>query len=151
MGDTGLLVIFTCNHCPYAIAIWERLIALYEDATKQGINMLAINPNIHPDYPTDSPEAMLNKIQEWNIPFPYLVDQTQATAKAYQAQCTPDLYLLNSKHELVYHGRLDDNWQEPSKVSTQELKLAFAALTEGAPIPSPQHPSLGCSIKWHHA
>lgn len=150
-GSKGLLIVFTCNHCPYAIAIWERLIALSHWAKPLGINTVAINPNIHPNYPADAPDAMINKIKEWGIPFPYLVDADQTVATAFQAQCTPDLYLLNAEHELVYHGRLDDNWQEPERVSKEDLKEAIKALSENAPINSVQYPSMGCSIKWTHA
>ena len=76
-GKKGLLVAFTCNHCPYAVAVWPRLIKLARHAHELGINIVAINPNIHPDYPEDAPEKMKNKIREWGISFPYLVDETQ--------------------------------------------------------------------------
>ena len=150
-GSKGLLVVFTCNHCPYAIAIWERLIELSKWAKPLGINTVDVNPNINPSYPDDSPEAMLKKIDEWGIPFPYLVDTDQSVAKSFQAQCTPDLYLLNADHELVYHGRLDDNWQQPDLVTKQELKAAIEALSQDRAISSTQLPSMGCSIKWNNA
>ena len=148
MGAKGLLVVFTCNHCPYAIAIWERLITLSNWAKVQGIFTVAVNPNIHPGYPDDAPDKMKQKITDWKIPFPYLVDESQDTAKSYNAQCTPDLYLLDSNHHLVYHGRLDDNWKEPNKVTREELKNAIASLSSGKPVVTPQYPSMGCSIKW---
>ena len=147
-GPKGLLVAFTCNHCPYAQAVWPRLIQLAKEASKLGINTAGINPNIHPDYPDDSPEHMKEKIKEWGIPFPYLVDETQEVARAFQAQCTPDLYLFDSTHKLVYHGRLDDNWKEEAKVNKKELKEAMEHLTAGKPISQTQFPSMGCSIKW---
>ena len=81
MGEKGLLILFTCNHCPYAIAVWKRLINLSKFAKEKGIETVAINPNINPEYPDDSPEKMKKKIDEWNIPFPYLVDEKQETAK----------------------------------------------------------------------
>jgi len=148
MGEKGLLIVFTCNHCPYAIAIWERLIALSKWAKPLGVSTIAVNPNIHPNYPDDSPEKMQEKIVAWRIPFPYLVDDSQEIAKAYHAQCTPDLYLLDSKHRLVYHGRLDNNWKEPEKVTQQELRDAIAAFSAGQNITATQYPSMGCSIKW---
>lgn len=151
MGSKGLLVVFTCNHCPYAIAIWERLIALSKWAQPQGINTVAINPNINPNYPDDSPEAMLTNITKWEIPFPYLVDADQDVARSFQAQCTPDLYLLNDLHELIYHGRLDDNWQHPHDVTNEDLKSAMTALLHGDVISTSQFPSMGCSIKWNNA
>ena len=151
IGNKGLLIVFTCNHCPYAIAIWERLIALSHWAKPLSINTVAINPNINPNYPDDSPEAMAKKITEWGIPFPYLVDPKQETARDYQAQCTPDLYLLNGHNELAYHGRLDDNWQQPDLVTKQKLKEAMTALSQDKPITVTQYPSMGCSIKWNDA
>ncbi len=150
MGNKGLLIVFTCNHCPYAIAIWPRLIKLAAYAKNLGIHTVAINPNINPAYPEDAPEKMVEKIAEWGIPFPYLVDRSQIVANAYQAQCTPDLYLLNKQQQLVYHGRLDDNWKEPQKVTREELKLAIDALANGTNISTEQFPSMGCSIKWNN-
>lgn len=147
-GKKGLLLAVTCNHCPYAQAIWPRLIRLADYAKEIGVNTVAVNPNIHPDYPEDAPDQMKNKIEEWKITFPYLVDDTQALARQLKAQCTPDLYLYNSKQELVYHGRLDDNWQNEKAVKREELKEAINCLVSGKPIPENQHPSMGCSIKW---
>ncbi len=150
-GLKGLLVAFTCNHCPYAIAIWPRLIALSKEAKKWGVKTVAINPNIHPDYPDDAPDMMHNKIHEWGIPFPYLIDETQDVARAFKAQCTPDLYLFDSNHNLAYHGRLDDNWKDESKVTCEELKEAIANLATGKRPNTKQFPSMGCSIKWKTA
>lgn len=147
-AQKGLLLVFTCNHCPYAIAVWPRLIRLTEDARKLGINAAAINPNINPDYPDDSPENMKKNIKTLGIDFPYLVDETQDVARAFQAQCTPDIYLFNNEHKLVYHGRIDDNWQDETKVSRHELKEAIENLAHGKPISTKQVPSMGCSIKW---
>ena len=123
MGKKGLIIYFTCNHCPYALAIWPRIIELYKYSKKLGINSIAVNPNIHPDYPADSPEEMKKKVSEWNIPFPYLIDENQETTKQYQAQCTPDIYLLNSKNELIYHGRLDDNWKKRKRCNQTRTKI----------------------------
>lgn len=148
MGPNGLMIVFTCNHCPYALAIWPRLIELYPFAQDLGISMVAINPNINPAYPDDSPQKMLEKKSAWRIPFPYLVDHTQTVAKNYQAQCTPDLYLLDQNSALAYHGRLDDNWKFPESVTREDLKEAMILLAEGKPAPRIQYPSMGCSIKW---
>lgn len=148
MGLRGLLVVFTCNHCPYAIPQWLRLIAISQIAKPLGINTVAINPNIHPDYPEDDPTQMIAKIRDWHIPFPYLVDSTQTVAAQFKAQCTPDIYLFSHESVLVYHGRLDDNWKDASKVTREELKDAIIALGNGTPISTIQHPSMGCSIKW---
>ena len=147
-GSKGLLVAFTCNHCPYAIAVWPRLIRLSKFAKTLGVNTVGINPNIHPGYPEDAPPRMKEKIKELGIEFPYLIDETQEIAKAFQAQCTPDLYLFDSTRKLVYHGRFDDNWKEESKVTKQELKEAIQNLVAGKLIVKKQYPSMGCSIKW---
>lgn len=147
-GSKGLLVVFTCNHCPYAKAVWPRLIRIAQYAKPLGINTVAINPNVHPDYPEDAPGEMKKKIKEWGITFPYLVDETQDIARAFKAQCTPDPFLFNASKKLVYHGRVDDNWQDESKVKHQELKNAITALVEGKQIAPDQYPAMGCSIKW---
>ena len=147
-GPKGLLVIFTCNHCPYAKAVWPRTIRLAQYAKGLGINTVAINPNINPDYPEDAPEVMKQKIKEWGIPFPYLIDETQEIARKYKAQCTPDIYLFDEKKNLAYHGRVDDNWQDESKVTKEELKEAITNVAAGKPAAAKQYPSIGCSIKW---
>ena len=147
-GERGLVVVFTCNHCPYAIAVWPRVVRLAKYFKGMKINTIAINPNINPNYPDDSPENMKKKIKELGIDFPYLVDEAQHVAKAFKAQCTPDIYFFGKDRTLVYHGRIDDNWKEESKVTRQELKEAIAALGSDKPINQLQHPSMGCSIKW---
>ncbi|MGH2568464.1 MAG: thioredoxin family protein, partial [Bacteroidota bacterium] len=133
-GQQGLLVVFTCNHCPYAKAVWPRTIKLAEYAKGLGINTVGINPNIHPDYPEDAPEVMKQRIADWGITFPYLIDDTQQIAAAFKAQCTPDIYLFNRERKLVYHGRVDDDWQDESSVKREELKEAIQNLAAGKPL-----------------
>ncbi|EKR71281.1 thioredoxin family protein [Leptospira noguchii] len=147
-GSTGLLLIVTCNHCPYAQAIWPRLIRFAGEILSLGVRTVAINPNIHPDYPDDSPEMMLVKIKEWEISFPYLVDESQEVAKKLKAMCTPDIYLYDGEQRLYYHGRMDDNWKNEKQVSRKELEYAVHQLVKGNPAPINQMPSMGCSIKW---
>jgi peroxiredoxin len=149
MGVNGMVVVFTCNHCPYALAIWDRLIHLSLYAQSLGISVVAVNPNINPKYPQDSPEKMQALILDRSLPFPYLVDTLQKTARSYKAQCTPDIFLLRSNYRLFYHGRLDDNWQSPEKVTVHDLKNAIQHLSQQLAHPSPQYPSMGCSIKWN--
>ncbi|RAP28487.1 thioredoxin family protein [Candidatus Marinamargulisbacteria bacterium SCGC AG-414-C22] len=148
MGDKGLIILFTCNHCPYAKAIWGRVIELAKRVQPAGVNTVAINPNINPGYPADSPENMLKLIHDFDLPFPYLVDKDQQIAKEYQAQCTPDIYVVTPDMRLFYHGRLDDNWQNESRVMSQDLLKAVDCLVQNQPSPSPQFPAMGCSIKW---
>ena len=150
-GERGLLVVFTCNHCPYAIAVWPRAIRLAKYAKGMRINTIAINPNIHPDFPEDSSENMKKKIKELAIDFPYLVDEAQDVARSFRAQCTPDIFLFNKNQELVYHGRIDDNWQDESKITREELKEALNNHAAGLPVSAKQMPSMGCSIKWRES
>ena len=147
-GDKGLVVIFTCNHCPYAKAIWSRLIDLANQFMPKGVGFVAINPNSHPDYPEDSPENMAHLAKEYSLPFSYLYDETQAIAKAYRAVCTPDIYVLDAKKDVFYHGRLDDSWQDPKKVRSFDLLNALKALIAGHSFTQDMLPSMGCSIKW---
>jgi len=151
MGEKGLLLVVTCNHCPYAIAVWPRVLRIAKEVRALGVNTVAINPNIHPDYPADSIPAMGEKIAEWGIDFPYLADETQALAKALDAQCTPDIYLFDAKGELQYHGRIDDYWKDEAKVTKEELLPTVRAMVQGEAMPRIQHPTIGCSIKWREA
>lgn len=143
-----LVVVFMCNHCPYIKAVIDRLIAIQKDYSDKGVQLLGINANDSADYPEDSFEAMQEWVKEKGINFPYLHDESQEVAKAYQAQCTPDIYVFNQENKLAYHGRVDDNWKEEGEVKKQDLRLALDAILGGNPVAEPQHPSMGCSIKW---
>lgn len=143
-----LVIVFTCNHCPYAQAIWPRLIDFQARFAARGVQVVGINPNDAQNYPDDHPDQMKKKARELGINFPYLFDESQETARAYDAQCTPDIYVYDAQKKLRYHGRLDDNWQEPQHVKRRELEEAVEALLAGKPAPEKQNPSMGCSIKW---
>ncbi len=147
-GERGLLVVFTCNHCPYAIAVWPRVVRLANYAKGMRVGTVAINPNINPEFSDDAPPKMIEKIKELKIEFPYLVDEKQDIARAFRAQCTPDIYLFNKNKELVYHGRIDDNWKDEDAVTREELKEALNNMAAGLPVDLKQKPSMGCSIKW---
>lgn len=147
-GKGGFLIAVMCNHCPYSNAIWKRLIAVAEFAQKLDITTIAINPNIHPNYPEDSPAHMVDKIEEMGIDFPYLIDEHQEVVKNLGALCTPDIFLFDAEQKLYYHGRLDDNWQDARSVKEEDLREAVMHLFSKQEAPSPQHPSQGCSIKW---
>ena len=144
----GLVVAFTCNHCPYAQAAWPLLNKLASEFKTKGVSFVGINPNNENMYPEDSFEVMKEKISEWKINFPYLRDESQEVAKKYGAVCTPDVFVFDENRELYYHGRINDNWKEPEKVIKEELKDSLDSLLEGKPAPTDQNPSLGCSIKW---
>ena len=147
-GKGGFLIAVMCNHCPYSNAIWKRLNTVAEFAKKLDITTVAINPNIHPNYPEDSPAHMLDKINEVGLVFPYLIDETQHVAKSLGAVCTPDIFLFDSEEKLYYHGRLDDNWQDARSVKEEDLREAIMLLFSKQEAPKVQHPSQGCSIKW---
>ena len=142
-----LVVIFTCNHCPYAKAVEDRLIKLANNYNSK-VDFVLISSNDAENYPEDSPEKMAELAESKSYPFPYLFDETQEIAKAYSAVCTPDIFLYNNDRELEYRGRLDDNWKEPEKVSREELKMAIEFILKGEKIDFTQIPSMGCNIKW---
>lgn len=147
-GHKALVVMFICNHCPYVQAIEPRLIELAHAYSKKGVAFVAICSNDDKEYPEDAPAELLKRWREKNFGFPYLVDESQQTAKDFGAVCTPDLYLFDSNQRLAYRGRLDDSWKNPKFVQKQELKAALDAVLSGKPVNSLQNPSMGCSIKW---
>lgn len=144
----GLVIIFTCNHCPYAQAYEGRIVELAAEYQPQGVQFITICANDSVGYPEDDFEHMVEKSRKLGFPFPYLHDETQAVAKAYDAACTPEVYLFDGEHRLCYHGRIDDNYQDRSQVTHEDLRNAIRALLEGqAPEPA-LTPAIGCSIKW---
>lgn len=148
----GLLVVFMCNHCPYVVAVHERLSGLAREFAGRGIEVIGINSNDPLYKEADSFENMKKIAREWNLPFPYVFDGTQETARAYDAVCTPDPYLyeqVNGKFLLRYRGRIDDSWQDESKVKHRDLAQAMTILANGSGSYEPDpKPSMGCSIKW---
>ncbi|HEY2734429.1 MAG TPA: thioredoxin family protein [Polyangiales bacterium] len=143
-----LVVIFTCNHCPYAQALESRFIELQHDYAARGVRLCAINPNDARAYPDDDFASMRKRAQDngWN--FPYLRDETQQVARAYDAACTPDIFVFDAERKLRYNGRCDDNWKEPSKVTRRDLRRALDQLLAGGAVDFDVHPALGCSVKW---
>jgi peroxiredoxin len=149
-GSPALLVIFICNHCPYVKHIQKGLVALAQDYQKQGVSIVAISSNSAKTHPQDGPDAMRREAREAGYTFPYLYDETQEVAKAYQAACTPDLFLFDKNRNLVYRGQFDDS--RPGNgvpVSGQHLRAALDAVLAGQPPLADQKPSMGCNIKWH--
>lgn len=144
-----LLVMFICNHCPYVKHVIHKLASLVKDYQSQGVAVVAINSNDTVQYPDDAPQKMKAFAAEHNFSFPYLYDESQSVAKAYRAACTPDFYLFNAEHKLVYRGQMDDS--RPSTgvpVTGRDLTAAVHNLVEGKPIFENQLPSMGCNIKW---
>lgn len=144
----GLVIAFTCNHCPYAQAAWPLLTKLADEFIDKGVSFVGINPNDENLYPEDSFEVMKEKIDEWGINFPYLRDESQEVARKYGAVCTPEIFVYDQDRKLYYHGRVNDNWKEPEKVTKEDLKDALNSLFQGKSAPTDQNPSMGCSIKW---
>lgn len=143
------VVMFICNHCPYVKHVNEELTRLAKEYMEKGVRFIAINSNDIDRYPDDSPENMKKTARENDYPFPYLFDETQEVAKAYQATCTPDFFVFDNKLTLSYRGQLDDSRPGNNiKVDGSSLRYALDRLLASEPIPDNQKPSLGCNIKW---
>ncbi|MEM3085893.1 MAG: thioredoxin family protein [Halobacteria archaeon] len=144
----ALVVVFTCNHCPYAQA-WEgRLLDIQRDYGPRGVALVAINPNDERQYPQDSMAEMVKRAKQKNYNFPYLRDESQAVARAYGAQVTPHILLFDAERKLRYQGRVDDNHENPGKVKVRDLRNALDALLAGRAVPVAETPAQGCSVKW---
>ena len=148
MGDKGLVIAFICNHCPYVKAVIERFVVDAKELKDIGVNTVAIMPNDYSVYAEDSPENMIKFANKHAFGFPYLVDETQEVAKAYDAVCTPDFFGLNSKGEFQYRGRIDDARLGDAERRNPELLNAMAKIAKEGIGPKDQNPSMGCSIKW---
>lgn len=143
----ALVVIFTCNHCPYAKAYDQRLKALAQDYKREA-QFVLINSNDSKDYPEDSYAEMKRAHHAKGFEFPYLHDETQATAHAYEAECTPHAFVFDKERALVYEGAIDDNWKEPELVMEQHLREAIEAAIKGEKPKKEKVDPMGCSIKW---
>jgi peroxiredoxin len=144
-----LVVMFICNHCPFVKLIAGKMAEVAVEFQQQGVGFVAINSNDVANYPDDSPEQMREFIDEYSVSFPYLFDDSQEVAKAYQAACTPDFYLFDAGHKLAYRGQFDaarPGNEQP--VTGADLSDAIKALLGNLPLPQEQTPSLGCNIKW---
>lgn len=148
-GENGTLIVFMCNHCPYVLAILDRLIRDASALADYGIATIAINSNDPLQYPDDSFENMQKMAQAHDFPFPYLFDETQDIARAYDAQCTPDFFGFNADNALQYRGRLDASRKEAAgKDVRRDLFEAMKAVAQTGQGPEEQISSMGCSIKW---
>lgn len=144
----GLLVAFICNHCPFVKHIRNEFARFAREYQPKGIAIVAINSNDTQTYPQDGPEGMSTEARSAGYTFPYLLDDTQAVAKAYHAACTPDLYLFDGQRKLVYRGQFDDSRPGRGTPTGADLRAACDALISGMEISTKQQPSIGCSIKW---
>lgn len=148
-GEKGTLVVFTCNHCPYVVHLLDAFVAFAKNNKERGIETIAISSNDIENYPLDHPDLMRDLAQEKQFTFAYLYDEAQTVAKAYNAACTPDFYLLNTQNELVYRGRFDASRPgNDTPITGEDLQNAINAMLKKDPIPENQYPSMGCNIKW---
>jgi thiol-disulfide isomerase/thioredoxin len=151
-GKKGTVIMFICNHCPFVKHVNQELVKLANEYAVKGIGFAAINSNDAENYPDDSPDKMKEVALRLKYPFPYLFDETQEVAKAYNAACTPDFFIYDSEGHLVYRGQLDDS--RPGSdipVTGRDIRHALDSLLNNQPIPVEQRPSIGCNIKWKDA
>ncbi|AKJ65480.1 thioredoxin family protein [Kiritimatiella glycovorans] len=145
----ALLVMFICRHCPFVKHVEGGLARIAKEYRPEGLGAVAISANDPGTHPDDRPESLKEQAEEQGFDFPYLFDETQETAKAYRAACTPDLYLFDAGRKLVYRGQLDDSRPGSGRpVTGSDLREAVDAVLEGREVPSNQRPSTGCNIKW---
>jgi peroxiredoxin len=148
-GKQGLVVIFMCNHCPYVKHVAPELARISKDYMPQGIGFVGVSSNDSDAYPDDGPVKMAEEAAIRGYTFPYLFDEDQSVAIAYNAACTPDIFLFDSELKLVYRGQLDDSRPKTDRPLTgEDLRDALDCVLNHQPIPSEQRPSIGCNIKW---
>lgn len=148
-GTRGTVVMFICNHCPYVIHVMEGITALAKEYQNSDIGFMAISSNDVVNYPDDDPALMKETAKKYGFSFPYLYDESQDVAKAYDAACTPDFYLFDAQKTLVYRGQMDSSRPKNElPVTGKDLRKALDALLSGKTIDTLQKPSLGCNIKW---
>lgn len=148
-GTTATVIMFICNHCPFVKHVNNQLVQLANEYIQKGISFIAISANDANNYPEDSPQQMKKLAAQLRYPFPYLYDESQETAKAYNAACTPDFFIYNNELQLVYRGQLDDS--RPGNdipVTGKDIRHVLDCLLQGKSVPTDQKPSIGCGIKW---
>lgn len=148
-GTAGTLVVFTCNHCPFAKAWETRIVALGNAYSKKGVGVIAINSNDPAAAPDDSMDQMVQRAKDRGMQFPYVVDATSGVAKAFGATRTPEAFLFDKSGKLVYHGAIDDNKEDPDHVANPYLKNALDSVVAGTDVAVKETKSIGCTIKFH--
>lgn len=144
----ALIIIFSCNHCPYVQAYEGRIKQIQDEYKDKGVTVVAINSNEDKNYPDDSFENMKKRAAEQKFNFLYLRDEDQSVARAYDATHTPEIFLFDKERKLAFHGKIDDNWQEPNKVQNHYLINSLDELLTGKEISVPETFTIGCTIKW---
>lgn len=151
-GEKGTVVMFICNHCPFVKHVNEEIVRLGNDYRVTGFGFVAISSNDVSTHPQDGPKEMYDNAEKENYPFPYLYDETQETAKAYDAACTPDFYVFDDELKLVYRGQLDNSRPGNSiQVTGRDVREALDNILNNHPQRVDQKPSIGCNIKWKSA
>jgi len=144
----ALVIVFTCNHCPYAVHVEETLLEVARAYQERGVPFVAINANDAEHYPDDSFENMARRAQQKGYPFPYLYDASQDVARAYRAECTPDFFVYNRARRLVYRGRFDETRPGQGQPTGHDLRQALDQLLDTGEVTMEQYPSMGCNVKW---
>jgi peroxiredoxin len=148
-SDVATVIMFICNHCPYVLHVNEEIVRLANEYIEKGISFVAISSNDVGRYPDDAPDKMRETAAREGYPFPYLYDESQEVAKAYDAACTPDFYVFDGNLKLAYRGRLDNSRPKTETPLTgADLRAALDAVIAGKPVAEKQYPSAGCNIKW---
>lgn len=148
-GDIATVIMFICNHCPYVKHVNRQIVQIAKDYSDKGVRLIAISSNDVVNYPEDSPSLMKQTALELGYSFPYLYDETQEVAKAYQAACTPDFFVYDKELKLAYRGQLDDS--RPGNtipVTGKDIRNALDFVLKNQPVSGEQRPSIGCNIKW---
>ncbi len=148
-SDQATVIMFICNHCPFVKHVQSQLVQLAQDYQSKGVAFVAISSNDVANYPADAPDKMKALATELGYTFPYLYDETQEVAKAYEAACTPDFYIFDGDLKCKYRGQLDDSRPGNGKpVTGQDIRHALDSMLSGQPVSANQQPSVGCNIKW---
>ena len=148
-SDKATVVMFICNHCPYVIHVNDEIVRVANDYIPKGVAFVAISSNDVINYPEDGPDEMKKVAEKLKYPFPYLYDESQNVAGAFDAACTPDFYVFDKNLKLAYRGRLDDSKpRNTNPLTGKDLRNALDSILEGKPVPEKQYPSGGCNIKW---
>lgn len=147
-SDTATVILFICNHCPFVHHINKQLVKMAKNYQSKGIQFVAISSNDVGYYPQDGPKMMKYVAEQEGYCFPYLYDESQEVALAYQAECTPDLFVFDKKLSLIYRGRFDDTRPGQTNATGKDLSTVLDAILNHKTLPTMQYPSMGCSIKW---
>jgi len=148
-GEKATVIMFICNHCPFVIHVNDELVRLSNDYTAKGVSFIGISSNNVATHPQDGPERMTEHAKSTGYNFPYLYDESQEVARAYDAACTPDLYVFDAEMNLAYRGRIDASRPGNDKpVTGEDMRKAIDLIISGKAVPEPHYPSAGCNIKW---